>query len=111
MTETVPQITPAGLRQLLAAGEPIQLLDVREPFEWRISNLGRYGAKLIRMGDLPARIEELDRNEPIVVYCRTGSRSDLVAKYLVLDGFERVWSLNGGINAWARTEDPDLRQY
>lgn len=111
MQAEVPQISPAQLRQMLDAGEPLLLLDVREPFEWEISNLGAQGARLIPMGDVPARIDELNRSEPVVVYCRTGARSDLIARYLVMNGFEKVWNLAGGINAWARTEDPGLRRY
>jgi adenylyltransferase/sulfurtransferase len=111
MQAEVPLIAPSQLKQMLDTGEPLVLLDVRERFEWEISNLGQYGAKLIPMGDVPARIDEMDRTEPVVVYCRTGARSDLIARYLIMNGFERVWNLEGGINAWARTEDPGLRRY
>lgn len=111
MHAEVPTITPSQLRQMLDAGEPLVLLDVREPFEWKISNLEPHGARLIPMGDVPARIDELDRSEPVVVYCRTGSRSDLIARYLVMNGFRKVWNLDGGINAWARSEDPGMRTY
>jgi adenylyltransferase/sulfurtransferase len=111
MQADVPQITASQLKQMLDTGEPLALLDVREPFEWEISNLGRFGATLIPMGDVPARLDEMDRTAPVVVYCRTGARSDLIARYLIMNGFERVWNLDGGINAWARTEDPEMRRY
>lgn len=111
MHAEVPMITPSQLKQMLDTGEPIVLLDVREPFEWEISNLARYGARLIPMGDVPSRIDEMKRTDPVVVYCRTGARSDLIARYLIMNGFERVWNLDGGINGWARTEDPAMRRY
>lgn len=111
MQAEVPLITPAQLKQMLDTGEGVLLLDVREPFEWEISNLGQHGAKLIPMGDVPAHLEELDRSDPVVVYCRTGARSDLIARFLIMNGFERVWNLTGGINAWARTQDPGMATY
>jgi rhodanese-related sulfurtransferase len=111
MSAEVPQITPEQLRQLLESGEPLTLLDVREPFEWEISNLEKHGARMIPMAQIPARVEELDRAERFVVYCRTGARSELVVRYMLLNGFERVLNLDGGINGWARSEDPELRTY
>ena len=107
----VPVLTPKQLQQLLDAGEPLVLLDVREPFEWKISNLGSHGARLIPMGDVPDRLEELDPGAPVVVYCRTGARSDLIARFLIAHGFEQVWNLEGGINAWAWDVDPRVRVY
>lgn len=107
----VPVVTPKQLQQLLDAGEPLTLLDVRESFEWKISNLGQHGARLIPMGEVPARLEELDPAQPVVVYCRTGARSDLIARFLILHGFETVWNLEGGINAWAWEVDSRVRVY
>jgi adenylyltransferase/sulfurtransferase len=104
-------IEAAELQQLLATGEPITLLDVREPFEWNISNLAPLGAVLIPMGDLPARIDELDPETHVVVYCRTGGRSARAAKFLAKRGFGRVSNLAGGINGWAEEVDPGLRTY
>ena len=101
----VPVMTATELRQFLDTGERILLLDVREPFEWEISNLAQHGAKLMPMGEVPSRVDELDRSDPVVVYCRTGARSGLVARYLILNGFERVWNLEGGINAWVHSEE------
>jgi len=111
MSAEIPQITPAQLRQLLDSGEPLTLIDVREAFEWDISNLEMFGARMIPMAEIPVRVEELDRSDQFVVYCRTGARSELVARYMLLNGFERVLNLDGGINAWARSEDPEMRTY
>jgi adenylyltransferase/sulfurtransferase len=105
------EIDAAGLQQLLATGEPLTLLDVREPFEWEIANLGSLGAVLIPMGDLMDRIDELDPEKHTVVYCRTGGRSARVARFLAARGFSRVYNLEDGINGWARDVDPDMRAY
>jgi len=111
MYADVPVMTVAQLRQMLDTGEPLVLLDIRESFEWNLSNLGQYGAVLIPMGEIPARIGELNRADRTVVYCRTGARSDLVTRFLLTHGFEQVWNLEGGINEWARQFDPDMGTY
>jgi adenylyltransferase/sulfurtransferase len=105
------RMTPAQLKQRLDTGEAMELIDVREPFEWSISNLEPLGARLIPMGELAERLGELDPAADIVFYCRSGSRSERVAEYLRAHGFERVWSLDGGINAWAQEIDPALPMY
>lgn len=111
MYADVPVMTVAQLRQLLDSGEPLVLLDIREAFEWKLSNLGDHGALLIPMGEIPDRLGELKPAEPTVVYCRTGARSDLVTRFLLTHGFEKVWNLEGGINEWARQFDPDMGTY
>ena len=105
------EIGSAELAQLLETGEPVTLLDVREPFEWDISNLGSFGAVLIPMSDIPDRIDELDPETPVVVYCRTGGRSARVARFLTARGFPRVYNLADGINGWAREVDPEMETY
>ena len=107
----VPVMTVAQLRQMLDTGEDMVLLDVREAFEWELSNLGEHGAILMPMGEIPARLGELNPAERVVVYCRTGARSDLITRFLLTHGFEQVWNLEGGINEWARQFDPDMRTY
>ena len=107
----VPELTPEQLKQRLDTGEPVTLLDVREEYEWDIANLGPYGAQLVPLGDLPDRMEQLDREADIVVYCRSGSRSKGAARHLRAHGFTRVWNLKGGVNAWAREVDPRMSTY
>ena len=105
------EITPAQLKQRIETGEPLQLIDIREPFEWNIANLGEHGARLISLGDLPDQMEELDREQDIVLYCRTGSRSQQALEYMRAAGFQRVSHLRGGITAWANEIDPSMPTY
>jgi len=98
-------------RRLDGDGEGLFLLDVREPYEWEIANLGDLGATLIPMNDLDERIEELPRDREIVVHCRSGARSAMVVKRLREKGFERVFNLRGGLLAWAEEVDPSLETY
>lgn len=104
-------IEATELQQLLETGEPVTLVDVREPFEWDIANLGAFGAVLIPMGDVMDRFDELDRETHVVVYCRTGGRSARVARFLATRGYARVYNLAGGINGWAREVDPGMQTY
>ncbi len=114
MAETDAQeteLTPAQLRQRLETGEPLQLIDVREPYEWTIANLAEQGARLISLGDLPDAIDSLARDQPIVVYCRSGGRSAAAAQHLRAMGFDQVQNLSGGIIAWAEEIDPSMPTY
>lgn len=99
------------LHDRLARGERPQLVDVREPYEWEFGNLGPAGARLIPLGELGDRLEELDRKEDLVVYCRTGSRSALAVDFLRARGFGRARNLAGGIHEWSRKIDPSIPRY
>ncbi len=109
--ETVPAISPRALRERIARGEAVQLLDVREPHEWAISNLGHLGATLIPKNRVLERMNELDTAQEIVVYCRTGARSAEVIRLLRQHGFGKLINLEGGINRWAEEVEPDLPVY
>jgi adenylyltransferase/sulfurtransferase len=102
-------LEPGQLAGRLAQGNGIRLLDVREPHELQISHLE--GATLIPLGQLAARLAELDSAEEMVVFCKTGSRSTRALELLLSAGFRKVKNLKGGINAWAREVDPSLPQY
>jgi adenylyltransferase/sulfurtransferase len=97
------------LAEKLGHGEPIRLLDVREPHELQISRLE--GAQLIPLGQLAARLSELDSADEMVVFCKSGSRSARALELMVSAGFRKVKNLKGGINAWAREVDPALPVY
>jgi molybdopterin/thiamine biosynthesis adenylyltransferase/rhodanese-related sulfurtransferase len=97
------------LAEKLAQGEQIHLLDVREPHELEISRLE--GADLIPLGQLAARLSELDSAEEMVVFCKAGTRSARALELLTSAGFRKVKNLKGGINAWAREVDPSLPIY
>ena len=105
------QLTPTELKQRLDAGEKLTLIDVREPFEWDISNLAQYGATLMPLAEVAARAAELDPTDNIVLYCRSGARSDGAMRQLARQGFTRLWNLAGGINAWADEVDQSMAKY
>ena len=103
----VPQITVAELKRRRDAGEQPFVLDVREPWEFQVANLGGH---LIPQGELPARLGELDKSQPIVVQCKSGGRSQTMAELLQKQGFH-VENLAGGILAWAKEIDPSVTKY
>lgn len=105
------ELTPAQLKQRLETGEPLQLIDVREVYEWNIANLEAHGARMISLGDLPDHLDALDRDQDIVLYCRSGGRSGSALQHLRAHGFERVQHLRGGIIAWAEEIDPNMPTY
>jgi molybdopterin/thiamine biosynthesis adenylyltransferase/rhodanese-related sulfurtransferase len=102
-------ITASQLSEQLKAGNHIHLIDVREPHELEISHIE--GADLIPLGQLAARMNELDSAEETVLFCKSGTRSARALEVLVSAGFRRVKNLKGGINAWAREVDPGLPEY
>jgi adenylyltransferase/sulfurtransferase len=106
----IPQITPRELKRKMDEGTNIFLLDVREPYEYKISQMG---GVLIPMGEVEERMIELisHKNEEVVVQCRSGQRSQTVAVQLQRAGFKNVSNLAGGINAWAKEVDPSLPTY
>ncbi len=110
--EAVPDgIGAAELKERLDRGADLDLIDVREPYEWRIFNLGDHGARLIPLGQLESRLGELDPEREIVFYCRSGHRSGDVTRYLRQRGWDRVRNLEGGILAWGDEVDPSTPRY
>jgi sulfur-carrier protein adenylyltransferase/sulfurtransferase len=105
------EVTVGELKELLDRGESITLVDVREPFEWDIGNLGDKGATLIPLGELRDRVDEIEETADVVVYCRTGARSARAVDYLVEQGYSRVRNLVGGIRAWSDEIDPSIPKY
>ncbi len=104
----IPQISAKELKQRLDAGEDVFILDVRQPFEYQIANIG---GKLIPPNEVPQRLAELDRNREIVVQCRSGHRSQRIAEFLAEAGYPNVKNLAGGILAWADQIDPKVPKY
>ena len=108
----VPQLSPVELMEWLKNGKPSPLiLDVRDPHEWDISNLGEWGAVLIPKKQVANRLDELDAARDIVVQCRTGARSADVVRELQEHGFRKLWNLDGGINRWAEEVEPTMPTY
>lgn len=104
------EITVEEVKGKLDAGEAFTLLDVREPWEFERANIA--GGKLMPMGDVPSRAhQELDPEDHIVVICHHGVRSMNVTVWLRQQGFERVQSMRGGIDAWSRQVDQKVPLY
>jgi sulfur-carrier protein adenylyltransferase/sulfurtransferase len=104
----IPQISVQELKQRREAGEDVLVLDVREPWEYQIANIG---GKLIPQNDVPQKLSELDRNREIVVQCKSGTRSQRIAEFLAQNGYANVKNLAGGITAWTDQIDPKVAKY
>jgi sulfur-carrier protein adenylyltransferase/sulfurtransferase len=105
----VEPIAPRDLSSLLNAGEPVTVIDVREPYEWNIGRIPT--ARLMPLDTMPEAAESLDRESDVVVYCHHGARSDAAARALLDIGFRRVRNLIGGIDRWSREVDPRVPRY
>jgi adenylyltransferase/sulfurtransferase len=105
----VPAISVHELKRKLDARETIQLIDVREPFEFEIARIDT--AKLIPLGQLADRLHELKQNGHTVVHCHRGTRSAQAVEMLRRAGFADVYNLEGGIDAWAEEIDPAMQKY
>jgi adenylyltransferase/sulfurtransferase len=110
IVDGIPQITVEELKRKLDAKEDVFVLDVREPHEYPIANLG---APLVPVGEVERRIGELaaQKNREVVVHCRSGARSQKAALVLKQAGFTNVSNLAGGILAWADKIDPSMPKY
>jgi adenylyltransferase/sulfurtransferase len=104
----VPEIQVEELKRRLDAKDDLFVLDVREPHEYQICNIGGH---LIPLNDLPKRVSELDSSREIVVHCKMGGRSAKAVAFLQQAGFKKVHNLAGGINAWAERVDPKVPKY
>ena len=104
----IPQITVKELKARRDAGEDVFLLDVREPYEYQIAQIG---GKLIPQNDVPNRLAEIPRDREIVVQCRSGARSQRIAELLKQAGYQDVVNLAGGILAWSDEIDPSVQKY
>src|ERR1700740_382508 len=105
MKNGIPQITVKELKRRIDAGEQVQMIDVREPYEYQIAQIG---GKLIPQNDVPQRLAEIDREREVVVHCRSGARSQRIAEFLVQSGYPKVANLAGGILAWSDEIDPKV---
>ncbi len=104
----IPQLSVKELKKRIDAGEDVFVLDVREPYEYQIANIG---GKLIPQNDVPHRLAEIDRDREIVVQCRSGARSQRIAEFLKQAGYPKVVNLAGGILAWSDEIDPKIQKY
>jgi adenylyltransferase/sulfurtransferase len=105
----IPEITPAELKKKIDAHESFTLIDVREPHEYQICRIP--GSKLIPLGEVPKRMNELDSADEIVVHCKSGMRSAKAVDLLMKAGFLKIHNLKGGILAWSDQVDPSVPKY
>jgi sulfur-carrier protein adenylyltransferase/sulfurtransferase len=103
------EIDPVEVKAKLDRGEKFQLIDVREPHEWQIGHIPQ--AKLIPLGELPKRVNELDSAVEIVAHCKSGVRSGKACDFLRQAGFKKVKNMAGGILAWSDKVDPSVPKY
>ena len=108
MKNGIPQLSVKELKQRIDGGEDVFILDVREPYEYQIAQIG---GKLIPQNDVPKRLDEIPRDREIVVQCRSGARSQKIAEFLKQSGYSQVVNLAGGILAWSDEIDPKVQKY
>jgi len=104
----IPQLSVKELKRRRDAGENVYLLDVREPYEYQIAQIG---GTLIPQNDVPQRLNEIPRDREIIVQCRSGARSQKIAEFLKQSGYSQVVNLAGGILAWSDEIDPKVQKY
>ena len=105
----VNEIDVQALHKIMEGEGTWTLLDVREPYEVEVASIE--GATLMPLGELPARVEELDRNREIFVFCHSGVRSARATEFLRSAGFPKVANVAGGIDAWSEEIDPSVPRY
>ena len=105
---TIPEISIQELKDLRDKKADILILDVRNPDEYALCNLG---GQLLPMSELPQRFQELNPDQQIVIHCHAGGRSRRATEFLMKQGFKRVFNLRGGITAWANEIDQSMPKY
>ncbi len=106
------EVTPQEVKERIASGEPLYLIDVREPAEHQVARIE--DARLIPMGSVPASLQALEAQADettLVVFCHHGIRSLQVVNWLRQQGVDRCQSMAGGIDRWSREVDPAVPRY
>ena len=104
------EISATELKRRLDAGEDIQLIDVRQPEEHNFARIE--GAKLIPLGEILSRVDEIDPARETVLHCKMGMRSARAVEALQRAGFKgKLMNLKGGITAWSNEVDPKVPKY
>jgi adenylyltransferase/sulfurtransferase len=105
----IPEITSQEVKKMMDEKKPFVLIDVREPHEFQICRIP--GSKLIPLGEVAKRMNELNSADEIVVHCRSGQRSAKAVELLMKAGFLKIHNLKGGILAWSDQVDPSVPKY
>lgn len=101
------EVTARELKKMLDDNEDFVLIDVREPFEFDEANLN---GKLIPMGEVMNRMDEIPKDKKVVIHCKSGGRSGSVVHTLESKGYDNLYNLRGGIMAWMNEVGPPMNQ-
>jgi adenylyltransferase/sulfurtransferase len=102
------EVTVTELKQMLDNKEDFQLVDVREPHE---ADIAQIGGELIPMGEVMSNLDRISKDKKVVIHCRSGARSGTICKALESQGYNNVYNLKGGILAWSSEIDPSIPKY
>jgi len=102
------EITVQELKKMRDEKKDFQLIDVRETYEYEVSQIG---GELIPMGEVMANLDKISKDRMVVIHCRSGGRSGTIVCVLESMGYENVYNLKGGILAWVAEIDPSLPAY
>lgn len=102
-------ISPQKLAERLENDEEINLIDIREPLEFELAHLEN--AKFLPLSQFNEWINDLNPEEEIIVMCHHGIRSANLCMFLIRNGFEKVFNLDGGIDLWSKEVDSDIPRY
>lgn len=108
-TPDLPEIDVHALAGRLERGDAIDLIDVREEYEWDVARID--GARLVPLDRVPEVLDTIDTGRDVVVYCKNGPRSAAAVSHLLSVGYRRVWNLRGGIDAWSEEVDQNVPRY
>ncbi|MBU2913113.1 molybdopterin-synthase adenylyltransferase MoeB [Reichenbachiella agariperforans] len=106
--EPVREITAVQLKEWKDTDKAFQLIDVREPYEFDIANIG---GTLIPQNQIEAQLDQIQKDQDVVLYCRSGNRSADVLRTLKAKGYGNLYNLQGGILSWAEQIDPEMAKY
>ena len=107
--DVIQEIQPSRLAQRLERGEKLEIIDVREPYEWAIGHIP--GARLVPLAQISDEIQRLDKRRETILYCKVGARSRVAAQQLANAGVADVRNLAGGILRWIDEVDPTMPRY
>ncbi len=102
------EISVKELKAMMDSGEDFQLIDVREPNEFEVANLG---GELIPLASVPLNADKFAKDKKVVVHCRSGKRSANAVMFMEQQGFDNLYNLAGGILAWSDEIDPTIAKY
>src|SRR5690606_4076605 len=102
------EITVEELKAMMDGNQEFQLIDVREPFEYEVSNLNGIN---IPLGGLLLDVDKIEKSIPVIIHCRTGKRSAQAISLLEQKGYDNLANLKGGILAWQEDIDPEMDVY